>query len=170
MIPALFVSFDRLPLTPNGKVDRLGGKPIHFLHIGKTGGTAIKDALSPIAEEYHLFLHPHEVRLRDIPPGEQFFFFVRDPLTRFTTGFYSRMRRGMPRYNREWSAAEKDAFSNFQTANDLAEALSSPDRKRVKQAKAALRGIQHVRNGYRDWIVGEQELRKRADSLLMVGL
>ena len=35
-------------------------------------------------------LHRHAVRLRDVPVGEKFFFFVRDPVSRFVSGFHSR--------------------------------------------------------------------------------
>ncbi len=71
---------------------------IHFLHIGKTGGTAVKYALSSYSknEKYEIILHGHETKLKDIPNGEKFFFFLRNPITRFTSGFYSRKRQGRP--------------------------------------------------------------------------
>jgi hypothetical protein len=49
-------------------------RPLHFLHIGKTGGTAIKHAIGPLASIKNLVLHPHSVRLSDIPAGERVFF------------------------------------------------------------------------------------------------
>jgi len=62
---------------------------VHFLHIGKTGGTAIKHAIGSAQASISgdgaglpcvVHLHRHAVRLRDVPAGERFFFFVRDPL------------------------------------------------------------------------------------------
>ena len=69
-------------------------RPLHFLHIGKTGGTAVKHALKPVAAAGHLMLHGHDVRLHDVAPGEQVFFFLRDPLSCFVSAFYSRQREG----------------------------------------------------------------------------
>src|SRR6056297_1213665 len=97
-------------------------KPVHFLHIRKAGGTAIKEALKDIAVKQNVILHPHKTRLKDIPEGEKVFFFLRNPVSRFVSGFNSRLREGKPRYNSPWNEGEKVAFSRFPTANDLAEA------------------------------------------------
>ena len=47
----------------------LGKKRVHFLHIGKTGGTAINYALKNhlITSRYVISMHLHGVKLRDIP-------------------------------------------------------------------------------------------------------
>ncbi len=68
---------------------------IHFIHIGKTGGTAVKYALQDynatvLGCRYEIILHNHNFKLKDIPIGEKFFFFVREPIDRFISGFYSR--------------------------------------------------------------------------------
>lgn len=46
---------------------------VHFLHIGKTGGTAIRAALKDIENggEYEIVLHNHGVSLSDIPRGQK---------------------------------------------------------------------------------------------------
>jgi hypothetical protein len=144
--------------------------PIHFLHIGKTGGTAIAEALSPVAERFGIMLHAHDTKLSDIPHGHRVFFFVRHPISRFVSGFFSRLRHGAPRYNYEWSEAEKKAFDRFQKANDLAEALSAVDPETLVHAREAMRGIQHVNSHYSDWFSGEQELVDRLSSIILVGL
>ncbi len=152
------------------------GKPgrdttaVHFLHIRKTGGTAVVDALTPVAQRFHLVLHPHSTKLSDIPRDHRVFFFVRHPIPRFVSGFWSRFRKGRPRHNYEWNEAEREAFSHFQNANDLAEALSASDQKRVFQARAAMRGISHIRSTFTEWFSGEQELDDRLDSIVLVGL
>src|SRR6056297_3418392 len=69
-------------------------KPVHFLHIRKAGGTAIKEALKDIAVKQNVILHPHKTRLKDIPEGEKVFFFLRNPVSRFVSGFNSRLREG----------------------------------------------------------------------------
>src|SRR5205823_2768329 len=98
---------------------------VNLLHVGKTGGTAVKHALRTAlhAGGYCIRLCRHGVRLRDVPPGEKVVFFVRDPASRFVSGFYSRLRQGRPRYTSPWSRAEKAAFGRFGTPNDLAAAL-----------------------------------------------
>ena len=84
-----------------------GREVVHLLHIGKTGGTALKTALAGAASPTHvLILEDHPTRLRSVPVGERVAFFVRDPLTRFVSGFLSRQRKGRPRYFHDWSAEE----------------------------------------------------------------
>ena len=46
-------------------------------------------------------------------------FALRDPLTRFISGFYSGLRKGAPRYDIGWSKGEKRAFSWFSTPQEL---------------------------------------------------
>lgn len=150
---------------------RSGGRvPVHFLHIRKTGGSALTSALGPIAEEFGIVLHDHNTKLRDIPHNHHVFFFVRHPVSRFVSGFISRFRRGMPRYKYEWTAAEIKAFSHFAKPNDLAEALSAENWDVRMRAHQAMRGIAHVNSSYKDWIEGEQELTTRLHSIVFIGL
>jgi len=143
----------------------------HFLHVGKTGGTAIKYALGGCLDActYHIILHPHSTTLMDVPVGEKFFFFLRDPLTRFISGFYSRQRRGQPRYNFPWSEGEAAAFGVFPTANLLAEALTDSDIRRRSAAEQAFGAIQHVRDVYATWFGDAQGFAARTADLLFVG-
>src|SRR5215469_6421945 len=99
---------------------------IHFLHIGKNAGTQIKFVAQQINqndENCRIVTHPHEVKLGHLPQGARYFFSIRNPLTRFKSAFYSRKRKGLPRFFLDWSAEEKQVFSSFEHANDLAEAL-----------------------------------------------
>ena len=54
----------------------------HFVHIGKTGGSALKAALAPLTTEgsYEIVLHSHDCELRQIPSGDKVFFTVRATL------------------------------------------------------------------------------------------
>jgi hypothetical protein len=58
---------------------------VHFLHLPKTGGTAIKFAIEPYLMRglYVILTHPHEFKLRDVPTGERVCFVLRDPVARF---------------------------------------------------------------------------------------
>jgi hypothetical protein len=142
----------------------------HFLHIGKTGGTAVKHALQPFAASYRIVLHPHATSLRDVPAGQRFFFFLRDPVARFVSGFNSRKRCGRPRYDYPWSAGERAAFGRFATPDDLARSLWSPDAAIAEAAAAAMRRIGFVRGSYADWLLGPDWLVSRLSDLRFIGL
>ena len=152
--------------------------PVHFLHIGKTGGTALKHAIGRAQEPssadkarlpYVVHLHRHAVRLRDVPVGEKFFFFVRDPVSRFVSGFHSRQRRGQPRYSGQWSEQERDAYQRFGTPDRLASALSSTNDEERASAETAMRSIPHVRDSYWKWFGSEEYFMTRLDDLLFIG-
>jgi len=143
---------------------------VHFLHIRKTGGTAIIEALRPIADSYSIVLHDHATKLSDVPRDHQVVFFVRHPISRFVSGFWSRLRRGLPRHHYEWNEAEVEAFRHFQKPNDLAEALSAADQDTARRAREGMRGISHIKNTYKDWFSGEHELDDRLNSIVLVGL
>jgi hypothetical protein len=144
---------------------------IHFLHIGKTGGTAVKYALenTSLSPQYSFFLHDHSVKLRDIPYGEKVFFFLRDPITRFVSGFYSRQRQGKPRYNSPWSKQEEAAFLQFKTPNDLAISLTSETPKVRESAFEAMINIQHVNSFYMDWFGSEEYFNDRLSNIFFIG-
>ena len=144
--------------------------PIHFLHVSKTGGTALKHALKPIARDHGLVLHPHSVCLRDIPPGERCFFFLRHPLSRFVSGFLSRQRRGRPGHHIDWTEGERCAFETFARPNDMAEMLTSRDPLLYRAAHRAMNEIAHLRRPLALWLDSEAYLRSRLSDVLFVGL
>lgn len=144
---------------------------VHFLHIGKTGGTSIKETLKNHlnVKEYLIRLHNHNFKLSDVPSGEKAFFFLRHPLQRFVSSFYSRQRQGMPRYMRPWSYREAIAFNLFSTANQLAEALGSDNINYRNNAVEAMQNIQHVKNSFFDWIETEEYFEKRSGDIILIG-
>ncbi len=143
----------------------------HFLHVGKTGGTAVKEALGACLDsgKYTLKLHRHKTTLADIPEGEKVFFFLRDPVTRFVSGFYSRYRKGAPRYNRPWNADEQYYFTRFQTPNALALSLSSADVEVRTRATKAMQSINHVKSCYCDWFLSREYFLSRIKDILFIG-
>ena len=146
--------------------------PVHFLHLGKTGGTALKHAVRGVPGDVlprAIHLHRHVVTLRDIPGGERFFFFVRDPVSRFVSGFHSRQRQGRPRHFRRWRPEEEAAFGLFHTPDHLARSLSSPDTGERARAEAAMRGIAHVRDSCWKWFESEDYFLSRLPDLFFIG-
>ena len=74
---------------------------VHFLGIGKTGGSTIKHALKrpSVTREHVIRRHGHRKTVREIPVGEKVIFFLRDLLSRFVSGLYNRLRQGRPKYS-----------------------------------------------------------------------
>jgi hypothetical protein len=142
---------------------------VHFIHVRKTGGTAIKEALKDVSEtqRYKLKLHRHAKKLRDIPYGEKVFFFLRDPVSRFVSGFNSRLRQGRPRYNYPWNENEKIAFACFPTANSLAENLFQ--KSQAIDPQWAMEKIRHVNSTYAEWFDSIEYLNSRKEDILFIG-
>jgi hypothetical protein len=155
-----------------GMVHRLQGRRIvHFLHIGKTGGTAAKSAIRGYenAGDYEISLRYHNIRLQDIPRGEKVIFFVRDPVSRFVSGFYGRWRKDQPRHYVEWTAGEEAAFRRFRTPNELALALSADDPELQAAAADAIQAIEHIQSPHWTWFKNESYFLSRKSDLLFIG-
>ena len=161
---------------------KLQGKQfIHFLHIGKTGGSAVKYAIrsnlqiaNPIKDafktnEYLIILHGHSFKLRYVPRGEKTFFFLRDPIDRFVSAFYARKRQDRPLYNAPWNPGEKMAYCHFDTPNQLAIALSSDDESEIGMARDAMKNIKHIKHHYSRWFDSENYLLSRKSDILFIG-
>jgi hypothetical protein len=144
---------------------------VHFLHIGKTGGTAIKYALKDCLKKgkYDIILHEHNYTLKNVPVGDKVFFFVRDPISRFVSGFYSRQRQGRPKYNVPWSKEEEKAFLYFDTPNSLAKNIYTLNLFKRKIARNAMQNIAHVNTSYWDWFIEPEYFKSRVDDILFVG-
>jgi hypothetical protein len=96
-------------------------------------------------------------------------FFLRDPLTRYVSGFYSRQRQGQPRLYVPWSDEEKLAFERFGTPNQLAHGLSSLIKSEREQAEAAMNCISHVRSHFWDWFGDEEYFLSRKKDIFFIG-
>jgi hypothetical protein len=131
----------------------LFGTTVHYLHIGKTAGTQIGHVISQVNRaqtEITMVKNGHGTPLRSLPASDQYFFSIRDPISRFRSGFYSRKRCGRPRLDNQWSPSEALIFAEFEHANDLAEALFRPDAL-GRKALSAMLTIGHIGNGHVDW-------------------
>lgn len=156
---------------------------LHFIHIGKTGGSAVKwtlrraqlaywtdDEAPSVAETPYgrIQLHHHSFTLRDVPPGDHAFFFVRDPVARFVSGFMSRLNQGLPGHHVEWKTSERTLFEAFPTPHALADALGSSDADERERAELAMRTIVHLR--FMDRTAGTpRELRGQLDRIVYIG-
>ena len=152
-----------------------GRGPTHrrtvFLHIGKTGGTALRALLrAHVAQTGHrpFLILPHAMTLaeaaRDYPRAE-LGFFIRDPLARLVSGFLSRQRRGRPRHDIPWTDAEARAFADFDSPDALGRALAEGD----PRATAALQAIQHTREGLAHFLGSPDLLERLAPRIGFVG-
>jgi hypothetical protein len=148
-----------VPLPPGAAAGPL--REIAFLHIGKNAGTQIMH-LAQQLKGHGVQVHqlPHARKLYEVPPALNYFFSIRDPITRFKSGFYSRKRKGQPRIHVEWTRPEALAFARFQHANELAEALFRTDAAGYEAAQA-IQSIRHTAMQQIDWFerVGFLDLR-----------
>ncbi len=133
--------------------------PICILHIGKTGGTFLRSVLRHNRPRWtrDVRLNRHDATrmgtLKRLGPEREFAFVTRDPVERFVSAFYSRLREGRPTFNSNWSAEEAIAYQWFEEAEELALALNSKDQRLYSAARFAMRHIQHLGQDHR-WYLG----------------
>ena len=128
--------------------------PLVFLHIGKNAGTQITYVSQQLAKiGIRIETSSHDTKLKEIKNGIPYFFSIRDPISRFRSGFYSRKRKGQPRLYVEWSKYEAFAFGQFEHANDLAESLFRKDELGLAATKA-ISSIRHTAMHQIDWFEG----------------
>lgn len=126
---------------------------IHFLHIGKNAGTQVNNIakqINDLSQTRSVKKRHHDVFLKDLPSEADYFFSVRNPISRFSSGFYSRKRKGQPRIYSEWTPYDELSFSEFEHANDLAESLFEPGDE-GRKAWAAMKSIRHTSQNQCDW-------------------
>lgn len=165
------ISFRKIGYFKKRLTAKLTGRScVHLIHISKTGGTAIKNALKDhlLTPSFMIFPEPHRITMRDIPNGHRIMFVTRDPVARFVSAFDSRQRQGLPSRFAPWREGEEIAFQLFPNANSLALALN-PDHPEHANALKAMKSIRHLRHTYWDWFGDENALRKRWEDILFIG-
>lgn len=132
--------YKKIPATVS-----ISSTDIAFLHIGKNAGTQITTLARQIEESAGVKIvnFGHETKLYMLPEGTRYFFSIRNPVSRYMSGFYSRKRKGQPRIYNEWTEHEYLAFSRFEHANDLAECLFRNDTQ-GHEAAQAIESISHT--------------------------
>lgn len=164
--------FDRLrrPFIAPSPPATDGERRVHFLRVGKTGGTALTETLlayRDVASPEIVFCG-HEATMADVPAGEQAMFILRDPLTRFVSAFNGRLREDRPRYQYPWTEGERRAFARFEKPDELASALSSADRAARAAAEDAMRSIGHINTPYSYWFGNERSFRRRLNDVFFI--
>ena len=145
-----------------------------FLHIGKTGGSALREAISRFESSYgnsHIDIYGHRANIREIfrdDPERPVFFVVRDPVSRFISGFNSRQRLGKWGTN-QWTDTETELFNTFDTPNALAEALSSFDELLKSKAKRAMKGSVHLKFGLKKCLLSVDYLESVKEKIAFIG-
>jgi hypothetical protein len=128
-------------------------KKVHYLHAGKCGGTYIKrqlDDLNRLQHSSYFCNHPHSVSLGNLPPQSRYFFSIRNPLSRFASGFFSRQRKGLPEHFSNWSLDEAKAFARFDNPDQLALSLFDSGRD-GEDARSAVSAIFHLSRKQVSW-------------------
>jgi hypothetical protein len=138
------------------------------LHIGKTGGSFLHHIINNVYKNNIIHFAGHNERLGDIKEAK-YIFFVRNPITRFTSGFISRLRKGQPLYNAEWTNNEYVSFQNFKTPNELAEALSSHDKNTKTKALHAMNSIFHIKHDITFYLKSLENIKQCKDNILYIG-
>lgn len=145
-----------------------------FLHIGKTGGSSMKNAMKrheAATGEKIATLLSHKESLAAILesdiPGE-ICFSVRDPVKRYVSGFNSRQRRGKWGKN-DWSQNEQQVFTLFPDPNALAEALSSTDVDLRKKARWSMNKSRHISKDLKHYLVSVELLESAAHRIAFIG-
>jgi hypothetical protein len=147
---------------------------LRFLHIGKTGGTALKAALrqsgTRVTTPFGLLAleRGHQTRFTTLPRTDHVLFVVRDPIARYLSGFYSRYRKGLPGHFFEWTPREAKAFARYTTPQELASDLASADPDRRAAAKKAMRSIRHLTH-LSFWLGDVDYLEANADRIVHIG-
>lgn len=131
---------------------------VRFLHIFKTGGTAIRAAFMGVEG---FLVCPHGTTLAQCPPGEPVLFCLRDPVERAVSGFYSRKRQGAPAYWYPWSLTERQVFDRYQSI----EALCAEGVDRTARVLGRLRP---TASRYWHWLGSPELLRERTDDIARV--
>jgi Sulfotransferase family len=150
---------------------------VHFVHVSKAGGTALRYAIraarltaggqlvSPWGEVWG---HDHRFHFSDVGPDDKAVLALRDPVSRFLSSYYSRLRKGAPRYLIEWNKGERQSFEWFPTPQALVDALAEPSGELRERGEFAMRSIHHVNRPMTHWTGKPSYLRKHIDKVLYV--
>ncbi|WP_298360382.1 hypothetical protein [uncultured Litoreibacter sp.] len=139
--------------------------PLCLLHIGKTGGSYVRSVLRHNRNRWtrpiKLLRHSATLTntLESFGDARQLAFTFRCPTARFVSAFYSRRRQGRPTYQYNWSAEEAAAYLWFDTAEELALALSSRDERLKSAAIFAFDAIEHLKSNLATYLISPEALR-----------
>ena len=144
-----------------------------FFHISKTGGTAIKSALvNKHPQKGKIRWMRHATKLSDVERGEKkIIFFIRHPISRFISGYYSRKNCGRPAHYKQWTENERLFFEKFGTINKLCDSLSSFNILERRKARKLRGAVKHLtrRHSYEEIFTSIDYLKERGKEIYFVG-
>lgn len=143
------------PLHVSNPKPPKNGRNLHFLHIGKNAGTQVfhvAEGWLNAPQPVRLVKHGHDVMLRHLPTDAEYFFSVRDPVSRFVSGFYNRKTEGRPVRVIPRTEAEDRVFDRFAEAVELAEALFQ-DGEQGRAAAQAMTTLRHAAQHQWQWFM-----------------
>ena len=150
---------------------------VHFIHVSKSGGSALRYAIREARKQSGgtldsqwgpIWGHNHQFRLCDLEANDMAVFALRDPVSRFLSGFYSRLRQGAPRYYIQWTRAERQAFEWFPTPQELADTLAGGRGRKKWRARFAMQSIRHLNRRMTFWTGKPSYLQKNLDKVLYI--
>lgn len=127
---------------------------ICLLHIGKAGGSYLRSILRHNKQQWTDPLHLMGPRTNLVRTAKKFgsdrklAFVIRDPAQRFVSAFNARAAQDRPYDDKPWTPEEAIAFRWFQTAEDLAIALSSDSPVEQSAAQFSMLHIGHMNETY----------------------
>ena len=148
-----------------------GREIIHFIHIPRTGGSSIKAALSDhtISKRRAIFLHPHLIRLLDIPKNDQVFFFMRDPITRLISAYNKRKSILASEESIYMDQQEAAALAKFKTLEELVQAMMSRNDQERASAEWAFNHIFFVKDKMTHWLGDVEMVQSKLHQVFFIG-
>ena len=149
--------------------------PYIFIHLGKTGGTTVVEAMKEFKSLGMDVPHvaKHSASLDGIAkkfPNSRFSVILRDPLERIISGFNSRLRQGRPTYGgQNWTNEEAISFSFFPTVETYLRACISKDERDISAASFATRSIRHIRLGYESCFRNPKQVKAQINRFYFIG-
>ena len=145
-----------------------------FLHIPKTGGSAIGNYLNTLSNQGHVtpLKFSHAWTLGAIAsrfPDTMVSFMLRDPLERTVSAFNSRLRQGRPRHNNNWRHGEAISFSMFPGVEEFLRACTRDDDYSISAVTFAFKNITHLYHGYAFYFESPEFVRNNAHRLGPIG-
>jgi len=150
----------------------LGKEVVYVIHINKTAGTSLVSSIRNLgwkAKKFFIVPLPHNVGIMDVPHHQKIAFFVRNPLTRFASGFEHVKHRGRPAYDYVLTDNEEYVFKHFQSFQELVEATNSPEGRLNELSVFAWSSVVHLRLNYRHYFGDIDYLRRQLDRIVFVG-
>ena len=141
-----------------------------FIHIGKNGGGTIIETLRSktltIEGKKCKFVFDQNHCKKLSGGNTKYTFFVRDPVTRFISGFlyvlvyYEKSKRfpTLLKYK-----------NKFPTPNDLALALTSDDVKTKQFAYEAMNNVVHIKDNLETYLKSSENIKNHKDKICFVG-